>query len=362
MNLPINLREYESLARSALPPMIFDYFASGAGDEITLRENAQAFDRFRLRYRILTGVGQRDPSIHLFGHRYPSPIFVAPMAFQKLAHLSGEKSLVRASGNGGVTFVASTMATTSLEEIALAASGPIWFQLYVFKDRGITRSLVQRAEAAGFLGLQVTADVPVMGRREADMRNQFALPSDLAVANFVSTEYGQLPAEDGESGPALYTRCRFDADLNWKDIEWLASLTRLPLLVKGVIRGDDARLAMDHGAAGVVVSNHGGRQLDTSPATIEALPEIVEELDGKGVIGIDGGIRRGIDIVKALALGANFVQIGRPALWGLAVNGQEGAERVFSILRDELDNAMALCGWSRVDQITPDLISFAQRS
>jgi 4-hydroxymandelate oxidase len=356
MTLPINLLEYEDLARTRLPKMVFDYFAGGAGDEITKAANRDDYNRIRLRYRVLRKIGQRDLSTSVFGQQLPLPIAVAPMAFQKLAHPEGEIATVRGTGKAGAIFVASTMATVTMEEIAKNASGPIWFQLYVFKDRGITKSIVQRAEAAGFTALQVTVDVPVMGRREADMRNQFHLPDSYTVANFDAPEYSGLPAEDGESGPALYTRCRFDPDLTWKDIEWFTSITRLPVLIKGIVRGDDARLALEHGASGIVVSNHGGRQLDTSPSTIRVLPEIVEAIGGKGTIVIDGGIRRGVDIVKALALGANCVQVGRPVLWGLVVDGGEGACRVLTILKEELDNVMALCGCSKIPELTPSLV------
>ncbi len=255
-----------------------------------------------------------------------------------------------------MTFVASTMATTSLEEIANTTKSPAIFQLYVFKDRGVTRALVERAEAAGFIALEVTGDVPVMGRREPDMRNGFHLSPEFTVKNLEESGFGMLPIGDGESGPALYTRCCFDADLTWKDIEWLAGLTKLPVLVKGVLRGDDAVTALKSGAAGVVVSNHGGRQLDTVPATIQVLPEIVEAIGDGGAVLLDGGIRRGIDVLKALALGASAVQVGRPVLWGLATGGEQGAQRVMTILRDEFDNAMALCGCSKVDQITRDLV------
>ena len=356
MTQPINLHEYEQLAQSVLPKMVYDYFASGAGDEITRRDNRRAFDQIQLRPRILQPVGTRDARVTLFGRTLPSPILIAPMAFQKLAHHDGEPATVRAANAAGVTFVASTMATTSLEEIAKTATGPAWFQLYVFKDRGVTRALLQRAEAAGFMAIEVTGDVPVMGRREPDMRNGFHLSPEFTVKNLEALGLGSVPIGDGESGPALYTRCCFDADLSWKDLEWLASQTKLPVLVKGVLRGDDAECALKSGAAGVVVSNHGGRQLDTVPATIQVLPEIVQASAGRGVVVLDGGVRRGIDIVKALALGASAVQVGRPVLWGLATGGEAGAYRVLSILRDELDNAMALCGCASVQQITRDIV------
>ena len=360
MNTPINLLEYEDRARQLLPKMVFDYFASGAGAEITVRANRQDFDRLKLRPRALVGVAHRDQATTIFGQTIPAPIAVAPMAFQKLAHPDGEIAAVRAAGAAGSLFVASTMSTVRLEEIAAAATGPIWFQLYVFKDRGLTKSLVQRAEAAGYSALQVTGDVPVMGLREADMRNHFHLPADFTVKNVEEAGHGSLPPGDAEMGHALYTRCLFDAGLNWKDVEWLCGLTKLPVLVKGILRGDDAVKALDHGAKGVVVSNHGGRQLDTAISSIEALSEVGEALAGRGEIVIDSGIRRGTDVLKALALGAKIAQVGRPLIWGLALDGEAGARGVLTLLREEFDNAMALCGCRNVGEITRDLLQVAR--
>src|SRR5688572_5649997 len=353
----VNLLEYEALARQALAGPAFDYFAAGAGAEITVRENRQAFDAIRLRPRVLVSVGRRDQAITLFGRTLPSPLVVAPVAFQKMAHPDGELATARASAAAGVVFVASTVATTGLEEIAAASPGAKWFQLYVFKDRGVTRSLVERAEAAGYQAIQVTADVPVMGRREADVRNRFSLPEGLTVKNLENAGHGCMVSDGVDSGPALYTRYLFDPDLSWRDVEWLGSITKLPVLVKGVLRGDDADRAISHGAAGVVVSNHGGRQLDTVVPTIRALPEVVDAVAGRGVVLVDGGVRRGTDVLKALALGANAVQVGRPILWGLVVGGEAGVTRVLTLLRDELDNAMALCGCPTVAHITRDLIA-----
>jgi 4-hydroxymandelate oxidase len=354
---PVSLVEYEALARETLSRAAYDYFASGAGAEVTVRENQEAFRSIRLRPRVLVPVGRRAQSVTLFGRELPSPIIAAPMAFQKMAHPEGELATVLACAGAGVVFVASTVATVGLEEIAAATPAPKWFQLYVFKDRGVTRSLVQRAEAAGYEAIEVTADVPVMGRREADVRNCFSLPEGLTVKNLEAAGHGCLASDGSESGPVLYTRYLFDPDLSWGDIEWLRSITRLPVLVKGILRGDDADRAISHGAAGVVVSNHGGRQLDTAVPTIRALPEVVEAVAGRGVVIVDGGIRRGIDVLKALALGANAVQIGRPVLWGLAVAGEAGVSRVLTLLREELDNAMALCGCPTVADITRDLIA-----
>src|SRR5947209_12808656 len=292
---PVSLLEYEALARQRLSGPAFDYFAAGAGDEVTVRENRSAFDQLRLRPRVLVGVGTRDHAVELFGRTYPSPVLVAPMAFQKIAHPDGELATARACAAVGVTLVASTMATTSMEEMAAATPAAKWFQLYVFKDRGVTRELVRRAEAAGYVAMQVTADLPVMGRREADIRNCFALPDGLSIKNLEAAGHGCLASDGVAGGPAHYTRYLFDPDLSWRDIEWLRSITNLPVVVKGILRGDDADRAISHGAAGGVVSNHGGRQLDTAVSTIRALPGVVDAVAGRGVVLIDGGIRRGID-------------------------------------------------------------------
>jgi 4-hydroxymandelate oxidase len=354
---PVSLLEYEAGAREVLPRPAFDYFAAGAGCEVTVRENRSAFDALRLRPRVLVPVGKRDQSITLFGRTLPSPILVAPMAFQKIAHPDGEPGTARGAAAAGALFVASTMATVSLEEIAAASSAPKWFQLYVFQDRGVTRALVERAEAAGYEALQVTADLPVTGRREADIRNCFAIPEGLTPKNLETAPGGCLTPGGAPSGPVLYTRYLFDPNLSWRDIEWLGTITKLPVLVKGILRGDDADRAISHGAAGIVVSNHGGRQLDTVVPTVRSLPEIVDAVAGRGVVLIDGGVRRGIDIIKALALGANAVQVGRPAIWGLALGGEAGVARVLTLLRDELDNAMALCGCPTIGHITRDLVA-----
>ena len=238
----------------------------------------------------------------------------------------------------------STLSNTRMEDVAKVSSGPRWFQLYVYKDRGVTRSLVQRAEAAGFTALELTVDAPVLGQREADLRNHFHLPHGLTAANLNAPEFGQVPDLAGHSGLADYFARLQDDNLTWRDVEWLRSITKLPVLVKGVGRGDDAQNAVQSGASGIVVSNHGGRQLDTARPTIRALPEVVEAVAGRVEVLVDGGIRRGTDVLKAIALGARAVQVGRPVLWGLAVEGEAGVRHVLELLRSEFDLAMALCG------------------
>ncbi len=353
---PVNLSDYEAIARETLPQMAFDYYASGANDEITLRENDRAYDRIRLKYRVLRDISQRTTATTLLGHDLHMPVIVAPTAFQRMAHPDGEIATVRAAGEAGTLMIVSTLSTTSIEDVTAAAAGPVWFQLYVYKDREATADLVRRAEACGCSALVLTVDAQVWGRRERDVRNRFHLPDGLAIKNLMPAGKEQFPQEAQGSGLAAYVVSLFDQTLSWSDVDWLCGLTSLPVLLKGIVHPDDARLAIDHGAAGVIVSNHGGRQLDTAPATIEVLPEIVAAVDGRLPIIIDGGVRRGTDVVKALALGAQAVAIGRPVLWGLAAGGQQGVGDVLAMLRSEIDTAMGLCGAATVDELNADIL------
>ncbi len=354
---PLNLFDFERLAARRLPAMVYDYYASGAHDERTLEANRTAFERIRLRPHVMRDVSTRDPSTTILGRRHPLPLIAAPMAFQRLAHPDGERALARATSSLGLTMTLSTLATTALEEVAAVATAPAWFQLYVYRDRALTRDLVARAEAARFEALVLTVDAPLLGRRERDARNAFALPPGLVAANLPSAGPRTLDAAPGESGLFRYFASLMDQSLTWDDVAWLRSITSLPVLVKGVLRGDDASLAIEAGAAGVIVSNHGGRQLDTAIATIDALPEVVAAVAGRVDVLLDGGIRRGTDVVKALALGARGVLLGRPLLWGLAHEGEAGARRVLELLAEELDLALALCGAARLDALTPDLLA-----
>lgn len=354
---PINIYDFEALAREKLPPMAYDYYASGAHDEITLRENHSAFDRIRLYYRVLKDISQRDIALDVGGHRLSLPVLIAPTAFHKMAHPEGEVATVRAAANAGTLMILSTLSTTSIEEVMAAAGGPVWFQLYVYKDRGATTALVRRAEAAGCSALVLTVDAQIWGRRERDVRNRFQLPPGLSVKNLMPAGQEQFPQDAKDSGLAAYVASLFDQSLSWKDVEWLCSITDLPVYLKGVVHPDDARQALAYGVAGIFVSNHGGRQLDTAPATVEALPGIVAAVNGRFPIFLDGGIRRGTDVIKAIALGAQGVAVGRPILWGLTYNGQQGVERVLDILRFEIDLAMGLCGASTLAEIDRSLIA-----
>jgi 4-hydroxymandelate oxidase len=352
----LNLLELEELARAKLPRMAFDYYAGGSHDEVTLRENVAAFGRIRVHYRVLRDVSARSMKTTVLGQEVSFPVLVAPTAAQKMAHADGEIATARAAGAQGTVMTLSTLATTSIEEVARAATGPLWFQLYVYKDRGATEAVVARAEAAGCRALVLTVDAPMLGTRERDVRNRFALPPGLSIANMVPAGYGGVPTIDDGSGLAAYVNALHDCSLSWRDLAWLRSRTKLPILIKGSVRADDARLAVDAGVAGVVVSNHGGRQLDSSPATIDVLPHVVDAVAGRCEVLMDGGVRRGTDVLKALALGAKAVLLGRPVLWGLSLGGQQGVERVLDTLRRELDLAMALAGCASIAEVTRDLV------
>lgn len=354
----ISIYEFEAAAKAKLPKMIYDFYAGGAYDEFTLRENRQAYDHIRLRYKILQGVGQRDLSTTILGHKISMPIIVPPVAFQKMVHPEGEAATAKAVHKAGTLMTLSTLSNTTIEDVVKSAQGsPVFFQLYIYKDREASKALVHRAEAAGVKALVLTVDAPVWGRREKDVHNQFTLPKGLELKNLTS-QMKELPPAAQASGSGLdaYVTSYFDSNLTWKDIDWLQSITKLPLIVKGVARGDDAVRAVDHGVAAIVVSNHGGRQLDTSSATIEALEEVVEAVNGAVEVIVDGGVRRGTDVLKALALGAKAVQIGRPIIWGLANGGADGAANVLELLKKEFDLAMALAGCKKVDEIKRDLV------
>ncbi|ABA21053.1 FMN-dependent alpha-hydroxy acid dehydrogenase [Trichormus variabilis ATCC 29413] len=359
---PINLFEYEQLAKTHLSQMAFDYYISGAGDEITLQENRTAFERIKLRPRMLVDVSQINLTTSVLGQPLQLPLLIAPMAFQCLAHAEGELATAMAAASAGVGMVLSTLSTKSLEEVAEVGSkfsdSLQWFQLYIHKDQGLTRALVERAYTAGYKALCLTVDAPVLGQRERDRRNEFALPPGLDLANLATISGLDIPYVPGESGLLTYFAQQLNSALTWEDLEWLQSLSPLPLVLKGILRGDDAARAVEYGAKAIVVSNHGGRQLDGAIASLDALPEIVAAVNGKAEVLLDGGIRRGTDIIKALAIGAQAVLIGRPILWGLAVGGQAGVSHVISLLQKELNVAMALMGCSQLQDIDSSFLHF----
>jgi len=351
---PVNLLELEAEASGVLDPQTRDYYRSGAGEERTLARNRAAFGELSLLPRVLVDVSSVDLSTSTLGTDLPHPVAVAPTAFHRLADPEGEIATARGAAAADALMCLSSLSNTPLEDVA-AAAGECrrWFQLYVFRDRGVTRDLLARAEAAGYRAIVVTVDAPILGRRECDVRNTFELPQGLTIA---SVPDGAVDAPAGESGLAAYFATMLDASLDWDDLEWLVASTSLPVAVKGVHRPDDAERAVEAGAAGVVVSNHGGRQLDTVPASIEMLPAVAEAVAGRADVLLDSGVRRGTDVVKALALGARAILIGRPILWGLALGGSGGVRDTIEMLVAETREAMMLCGARSVEEVGLDLL------
>ena len=313
--------------------MAYEYVASGAGDEHTMHWNREAYDRVMLRPRILQDAGPVDTSISLFGRSMPFPILLAPTAYQKMLHPEGEIETARGAGAAQATWIVSSATNVSIEDISRASAAPLWFQLYVQSDRDFTRDLVRRAEDAGCEALCVTVDTPVLGARNRQARAGFELPPGVTTPHLYDI---------GTRGRTVMSSLR--VAVTWKDLEWLRSVARVPLLLKGILSADDAERAIEIGAHGIIVSNHGGRNLDTTPATLRALPEVVDMVAARVPILVDGGIQRGTDVLKAIALGATAVLVGRPYCYALAVAGAAGVQRVIEILRTELEMAMMLVG------------------
>jgi len=344
--------DFHRVAKARLDPMAYDYYRSGALREWTLAENEKAWQRWVFRRRCLVDVTDVDVGVTVLGQRLSLPIMVGPTAFHRLADPEGEVATARAAAAAGTVMVASTLATVPLEDVA-APGVPRWFQLYVFADRGLTRELVDRAVAAGYTALVPTVDTPTVGIRYADQRNRFVLPPGMEMANVMHT----LDPALARSGSALRAfSAQFDQSLTWRDIEWLAGLSDLPVLPKGVTHPEDARAALDAGSAGVIVPNHGGRQLDGDPGTADVLAEIVAAVGDAGVVLVDGGIRSGTDAVKARALGAAAVLVGRPVLWALAAGGQAGVERMLTLLREEVADALRQLGVPRLVDLGPGAV------
>jgi isopentenyl diphosphate isomerase/L-lactate dehydrogenase-like FMN-dependent dehydrogenase len=343
---PLNIWDYERLFEETLEPGAFGYFSGGADDEHTLRDNVAAFRRWQLRPRFLVDVGDVSTATTVLGTDVSMPLLIAPTAFQKMCHETGEGATARAAAAAGTLMTLSTIATSSPAEIAEAAPGaPRWFQLYWFKDEGVTRSLVDQAVDADFRAIVLTIDAPgTLGRRERDLKTGFKVEHTIpAIAAATGRESGVTPAE---------AFSMIEPRLTWKDLERLRGLSDLPLLVKGVLTAEDARLAADAGCEGVIVSNHGGRQLDTVPAGIDALPEVADEVGGEVELFVDGGVRRGTDVLKALALGARAALIGRPVLWGLAAGGEAGVSAVLEMFRREIELAFVLAGCASCSDVT----------
>ncbi|MHB8691843.1 MAG: alpha-hydroxy acid oxidase [Solirubrobacteraceae bacterium] len=347
----VSLADYEAEAERILDAGAHAYYAGGAGAELTLKDNAAAWQRLAIRPRALIGVGTRDPSVTVLGRTRPHPLFTAPMAFQAMAQPEGEIATARGAARAGATFCLSTLSTTSIPALAQAVPDAArWFQLYVFRDRGVSRELVAQAVDHGYEALVVTVDLPVLGRRERELRTGVHSASGEMVASARAT------GASGSMTPADFGLL-IDPDLSWDDIEAFAASSPLPVVVKGLLRAEDAERAIAHGARAVVVSNHGGRQLDTTISSADALPAIVDRIADQADVLLDGGIRRGTDVLKALALGARAVMVGRPVLWGLACGGADGVARVFEILLAELDLALALAGAPRAAELDRELLT-----
>ncbi len=350
----INVADAEAAAKVALPPAIWDYIAGGAEDEQTMHANRAAFARRLLRPRMLVDVSAVETATTLLDAPVAFPLIVAPSSLHRMYHPDGEAGTYRAASRVGALMTVSSAGSTPLEEVAQAADGMRWFQLYCFRERAMYGTFVEAAAAAGYRALVLTADVQILGRRERDMRNNFVLPAGVRMANF-ERRFAGLP--DGTAHAHLMNVA--NPAITWDDLAWIRSLSDLPLVVKGILTAEDARLAVEHGAAAIWVSNHGGRQLDCAPATLDILEEIVEAVDGRAEIVLDGGVRRGTDILKALALGARAVAVGRVPLYGLAAGGEAGAFAVLEMLRNELQTAMMLCGVLSVASVPRSLVKTA---
>lgn len=360
----LNLRSFESAAAARLSRTAWDYYRSGAWDEATLRQNEAAWARWSVLHRVLVDVSKRRSTTNVLGFPASMPVWIAPTAMQRMCCDEGECDTARAAAAAAVPMVLSSLATRRVEDVCAAAQSvdangggtaahSMLMQIYVAKDRGFTRDLVARCERAGCRGFVLTVDTPVWGVRERDIRNGFRVPDGMRIENL------QRPgAPTGHTGRGIGESLGWTIDdsLSWRDLEALCEWTALPVIVKGVCRADDALRSIESGARGVIVSNHGGRQLDGAPATAESLPAVAEAIDGRAAVLVDGGIRRGVDVLRAIALGADAVMIGRPVLWALAVGGEAGVRRMLALLHREIDLAMALAGCPDIASITRDLL------
>lgn len=344
MFTPETVADYRLLAQEKLPKKIFDFIDSGAGDEITKQNNRQAYNDICLRPLCLRDVSSIDPSLQLLKQDLAFPFLIAPTAFHQLVNTEGELSAAKAAKTCGIGMIASCMSNRSLEDIMnYSEHKNLWLQIYIFKNRALTKELIYRAEAAGYKAIIITIGVPLTGKRDRDIRNQFTLPPELTTGNFESSVNKMLLSE--------FTKQELDPSLTWQDIEWVKTLTTLPVIVKGILHPLDAETACQLDISGIVVSNHGGRQIDTSAATMKVLPDIVETVAGRTKILLDGGVQRGTDIFKAIALGADALLAGRAILWALAVNGEKGVESLLFLLKNEFETTMKLMGCRSLKEI-----------
>lgn len=373
----VTVDDFRRIARRRLPRGVFDYIDGGAEDERTMAENAGSFANLEFRPNVLRDVSEIDTGTTLLGKHLPVPLVLAPTGYSRIAHSQGELSVARAAARAGLPYSLSTMSTRSIEEVAAVSDGPKWFQVYTWKDRGLVRELVERAHAAGYEAMWLTVDTAVLGRRERDVRNGFAIPPQLGpgtildgllhpawTLDFLTNEPMEFAnvahhADHGAGMPmAEHVMKNFDQKLSWDDVEWLQSIWDRPLVLKGIQTVEDARRAVDLGVQGIGLSNHGGRQLDGAPIPIELVEPVAQELQGAAAIICDGGIRRGSDIVKALALGADACSIGRPYLYGLGAAGERGVDQVLRLLREGVERTMALTGRRSIPEIDRDLVGW----
>ena len=352
---PINLFDYEALAYERLPKEEVDFIEGGTADEITLRRTREAFDSILLRPRMLVDISKMDMRTTVLGHPIEFPVMLDPAGWHGRAHPDAELATARAAGSMGTAMILSSGSTYTLEEVGRAATGPIWFQQFLFQDKGMTKAMAQRAEEAGYSAICVTLDSTIRAKRERNIRNVYQNPTSPNFADLELQESSYTLSTDAPRG----VNDLIDKSATWPYMDWMAANISLPVLVKGIMTGEDARQCVDHGVKALIVSNHGARQLDTTFATIEVLPEVVEAVQGRIEVYLDGGIRRGTDVLKALALGARAVLIGRPMFWGLAVDGEAGMRSVLEILRDELHMAMGMCGCPTIDSIDINLVGMA---
>ncbi len=346
---PINLFEFEPIAKGRLPKAQYDYIAGGATDEISVARNRRAFESIAMRPRVLAGVNRVDLSTMVFGAKVNLPILIAPCGGHKKAHPDGEVATYRAASSHGTIMAVSANSNTSFEDLAKADSGPLWMQLYPFRDREVTRSWIKRAKDNGYRALCITLDSAWPSKRERNIRNDYQRRG--------TVNYAGAGTERASSTERRPRGAEADPGVSWKDLEWIRAETDLPIVAKGIMTGEDAELCAQVGIEGVIVSNHGGRGLDNTLATIEVLPEVVTAAKGRLEVLLDGGIRRGADVVKALALGAKAVCIGRPLFWGLAVDGEQGVRRVLEILREEVELTMARCGKINVQSVDSSVVA-----
>lgn len=374
----VSVEDLRSIARRRLPRGVFDYIDGGAEDEVTLRANSEAFRRIGFRPRVLRDVTDVDVESTLLGKPIPFPLVLAPTGFTRIAHSAGELAVARSAGRAGLPYALSTLGTRSIEDVAQTGPGRFWFQVYMWRDRGLVAELVDRARRAGFEALCLTVDTAVLGKRERDMRRGFTLPPKIGFSTLLdglshpSWTWQFLRSEpitfanvtganvgDGTTAVSLadYVGRQFDPSVSWDDVAWLRSIWDGPLVLKGIQTVEDARIASAEGVEAIALSNHGGRQIDTAPPIVELLPDVVQAVGDRVELICDGGVRRGSDIAKALALGAKACMMGRAYLYGLGAAGEAGVDHVIDLLASELRRTMALIGASAVDDLSPDLLS-----